>query len=223
MTWDPRKLGLVGRRLLPVGIKVTPVVGQPKRDWPTPKLYRDVQIFLRFANFYRRFIKGFSKVALPLTNLLKRSINGRKTDPFGWTVRAAHEAQTADSASTNRTMKQYLQACLVAKGIVWNNEVCGLPCLAHLIQLAVNALTDKVTATDNEEQLFSPADLEGVKEETNISNTLKVSYITGFYHGRDTNMARSGPRHRQSDQLVASTSGDSEHVRTGTRFSSYTT
>ena len=31
----------------------------------------DIQVFLGFANFYRRFIKGFSKIAAPLTSMLK--------------------------------------------------------------------------------------------------------------------------------------------------------
>ena len=35
-------------------------------EWPTPEKKRDVQSFLGFANFYRRFIEGFAKVAHPL-------------------------------------------------------------------------------------------------------------------------------------------------------------
>ncbi len=35
------------------------------------KSVRDIQVFLGFANFYRRFIKGFSKIAAPLTSMLK--------------------------------------------------------------------------------------------------------------------------------------------------------
>ncbi len=35
-----------------------------------PKSIRDIQVFLGFANFYRRFIKGFSKIAKPLTSIL---------------------------------------------------------------------------------------------------------------------------------------------------------
>ena len=40
------------------------------RNWPEPKLVRDIQVFLGFANFYRRFIQGFSKIAGPLTSML---------------------------------------------------------------------------------------------------------------------------------------------------------
>ena len=41
------------------------------KAWPEPKSIRDIQVFLGFANFYRRFIQGFSKIAAPLTSMLK--------------------------------------------------------------------------------------------------------------------------------------------------------
>jgi hypothetical protein len=39
------------------------------RSWETPKNLKDVQRFLGFANFYRRFIKNLSGVARPITDL----------------------------------------------------------------------------------------------------------------------------------------------------------
>ena len=44
------------------------------RKWPEPKSVRDIQIFLGFANFYCQFIKGFSKIAAPLTSMLKTTM-----------------------------------------------------------------------------------------------------------------------------------------------------
>jgi len=44
------------------------------RAWSTPKKVVDVQSFMGFANFYCRFIKGFSKIAKPLTDLTKKGI-----------------------------------------------------------------------------------------------------------------------------------------------------
>ncbi len=41
------------------------------RDWPEPQSVRDIQVFLGFTNFYRRFIQGFSRLAAPLTSILK--------------------------------------------------------------------------------------------------------------------------------------------------------
>ena len=50
----------------------------PKRveaitQWPQPKSVHDIQIFLGFVNFYRRFIEGYSHITRPLTELLKMS------------------------------------------------------------------------------------------------------------------------------------------------------
>jgi hypothetical protein len=40
-------------------------------NWPTPTTVKEVQRFLGFANYYRRFIRGFGQVAAPITSLLK--------------------------------------------------------------------------------------------------------------------------------------------------------
>ena len=45
------------------------------KEWPEPKSVRDIQVFLGFANFYRRFIQGFSKIAAPLTSMLKTTVS----------------------------------------------------------------------------------------------------------------------------------------------------
>ena len=41
------------------------------KAWSKPKSIRDIQVFLGFAKFYRRFIQGFSKIAASLTSMLK--------------------------------------------------------------------------------------------------------------------------------------------------------
>uniref|UniRef100_A0A674PMU1 Gypsy retrotransposon integrase-like protein 1 n=1 Tax=Takifugu rubripes TaxID=31033 RepID=A0A674PMU1_TAKRU len=54
-------------------------------EWPTPSSRRQLQQFLGFANFYRRFIRDYSKVAAPLTRLTSTLLS------FRWTP----EAETA--------------------------------------------------------------------------------------------------------------------------------
>ena len=49
-------------------------------EWPRPKDRREVQSFLGFANFYRRFIEKFSHIARPLFDLTK------KDHPFVWSA-----------------------------------------------------------------------------------------------------------------------------------------
>ena len=41
------------------------------KSWKAPASVKDIQIFIGFANFYRRFIKNFAAICTPITNLLK--------------------------------------------------------------------------------------------------------------------------------------------------------
>ena len=41
------------------------------KNWLQLKLMRDIQVFIGFANFHWRFIWGFSRIAAPLTSMLK--------------------------------------------------------------------------------------------------------------------------------------------------------
>ena len=43
------------------------------KDWLKPKLVRNLQVFLGFANFYWQFIQSFNKIATPLISMLKMS------------------------------------------------------------------------------------------------------------------------------------------------------
>ncbi|RDX85322.1 Retrovirus-related Pol polyprotein, partial [Mucuna pruriens] len=42
---------------------------------PNPTSVRDVRSFLRQAGFYRRFIRNFSRIALPLSRLLQKDVD----------------------------------------------------------------------------------------------------------------------------------------------------
>ena len=54
------------------------------KEWSKLKTYREVQIFLEFVNFYKRFIYCYFKIAAPLTSLLKDSENEKKKNLLKW-------------------------------------------------------------------------------------------------------------------------------------------
>ena len=43
------------------------------KNWLKPKSISDIQVSIGFANFYRHFIQGFSRIAAPLTSMLKKT------------------------------------------------------------------------------------------------------------------------------------------------------
>ena len=52
------------------GVCCDPEMLAPVREWKSPENVKELQRFLGFANFFRRFIKGFASIAKPLTDLL---------------------------------------------------------------------------------------------------------------------------------------------------------
>jgi len=50
-------------------VKIDPVKVAKVCDWPTSENRTDMQAFIGFVNFYRRFIRDFSTIARPLFDL----------------------------------------------------------------------------------------------------------------------------------------------------------
>jgi hypothetical protein len=43
-------------------------------DWPTPWNVTEVRSFMGLVGYYRRFIKGFSKIGHPITSLQRKGM-----------------------------------------------------------------------------------------------------------------------------------------------------
>ena len=54
------------------GICIDPHKVSVVQQWETPTYVRDVQLFIRFANFYRHFIHGFSSIIAPMIATVKK-------------------------------------------------------------------------------------------------------------------------------------------------------
>ena len=49
------------------------------KQWPTPQTVKQVRSFLGFANFYRKFIRNYAEITIPLTSLTRKDVK------FSWT------------------------------------------------------------------------------------------------------------------------------------------
>ena len=90
------------------GLRMDPDKVKTIVDWETPTCVTDVQAFIGFANFYRRFIKDFSKIITPLANLTKKGTQ------FEW--------NTTCELSFN-TLKKAFTTAPVLRPFDWNKEV----------------------------------------------------------------------------------------------------
>ena len=89
----------LGYIISPDGISMDPAKVQTIQEWETPESVHDIQVFLGFANFYRRFIRGYSRICRPLFDLLHKNVK------FSWNL----EAQNAF---------QYLKECFTSAPIL---------------------------------------------------------------------------------------------------------
>ena len=64
-------VNFLGFVITPRGIEMEKSRIETIKAWPEPTCIRDVQMFLGFANFYRRFIERYSRICLPLNKLVK--------------------------------------------------------------------------------------------------------------------------------------------------------
>jgi hypothetical protein len=76
------KVSFLGFMISSDGIHMDPAKVEAVLEWERPKSAHDIQVFLGFANFYRRFIKGYSKITAPLTNLTRKEVK------FKWSPEA---------------------------------------------------------------------------------------------------------------------------------------
>jgi hypothetical protein len=80
--FEKEKIEYLGLIISQGRIEMDPVKIEGVSKWPEPSNVKEVQSFIGFCNFYRRFIQGFSEIARPLHDLTKKGAP--------WTWNAEH-------------------------------------------------------------------------------------------------------------------------------------
>jgi hypothetical protein len=75
-----KQLLYLGHIISSEGIKPDPAKIAVVKDWPEPDNVHKLRSFLGFCNYFRKFIQGYSKLALPLTSLTKKGERYEWTD-----------------------------------------------------------------------------------------------------------------------------------------------
>jgi len=68
------KIGFLGVVIGPNGIEMEEEKVDGVLSWPEPKNVKDIRKFLGLANYYRRFIKDFARVARPINMLTRKNV-----------------------------------------------------------------------------------------------------------------------------------------------------
>ena len=82
-----REVGFLGHVVSEGGISVDPALVQSVLKRVAPTNQTEVRSFLGLAGYYRKFVQGFSSIARPLTQLL------RKDQKFEWTDKCEESFQ----------------------------------------------------------------------------------------------------------------------------------
>jgi hypothetical protein len=90
------KTEYLGFILSPDGLRMDNKKIAAIRDWPTPRKIKEVQSFLGFANFYRRFIFNYSDLAVLLNALT------RKENIWFWSPECQQAFDTLKAAFTSK-------------------------------------------------------------------------------------------------------------------------
>lgn len=67
-----REIRYLGYVLSEQGLSADASKIQPILDYPQPKTVKDVRRLLGLGGFYQKFIRNYSEITTPITNLLKR-------------------------------------------------------------------------------------------------------------------------------------------------------
>jgi hypothetical protein len=136
------------------GIKADPGKCEVISKFPTPRRVKDIRSFLGAAGFYRRFVKGYARIAAPLNKLLQ------KDEPFLWTP----ECQAAID---------HLKKCLTSEPVMLSYPRDDLPFVLYTDACDVSIGSSLCQEVDGIMRIISYGGRALSKREKNYSTTEK--------------------------------------------------
>ena len=125
------QMEFLGYVVTPQGITMDPSKVRCILDWPVPQKLKEVQSFLGFANFYRRFIKNFAAKSAALVRLTRKEIS------FVWDATCEESFQALKSAFQSADLLRHFDP---AKQTIVETDASDFAVGAVLSQMHDNTL-----------------------------------------------------------------------------------
>lgn len=124
-TFGATKIEYLGHFIEAAGVSTDPAKIDAIKRWPTPKIPKQLRSFPGLANYYRRFIRGYSFISRPLTYLLQKDgfIWGPEADTaFATLKEALSSTHVLALPDFNKTFIVETDACNTGIGAVLMQE-----------------------------------------------------------------------------------------------------
>jgi len=112
--WKVREVEFLGVIISPKGVEMQKEKVERVLNWPVPRNIKKVQKFLGLANYYRRFIKDFAKIAALLHILVRKEQKWKweekQEEAFGRLKRAFTTEPVLAIPDINREMRVEVDA-----------------------------------------------------------------------------------------------------------------
>lgn len=123
--------------------------------WPTPTTAKHVKMFLGLASYYRKFIRNFSMIAAPLTDLLRKGV------AFSWTVECQQAFDSLKAALTSQPILHHFDPTLPTEvhcdasnvgigGVLLQQPAQGSACVVGFYSRKLTPTEQRYHATERE-------------------------------------------------------------------------
>jgi hypothetical protein len=96
------------------GIAVDPEKVESIREWLAPKNVKEVRYFMGLAGYYRRFVRGFLKIAHPITSLQRKGMKFQWTSDCERSFQHLKQLLTSDPILRITDPNEYFIVCTYA-------------------------------------------------------------------------------------------------------------